>query len=341
MKCVILAAGFGSRLQPFTSHRPKQMLPVGGKPILLHGLEYIRDKLEITDIIIVVGHQRQNIMDYFGDGQEFGVKITYVVQHLNSKRGLAAALQLVEEHINSDFCLYLADNLFGADLRKVLDEHREYRPSVTLHVEEHENPSRFGVVITDDKNNITGVVEKPKNPPSNLVITGFYVFSPVIFQAMGKLKPSARGEYELTDAIQILINEGQKVRASTISGWRQDFGYADDILSSNKHLMSDWGTTINSELENCQIVEPVYIGKNCTVKNSIIGPYATLGDNCILEDSIISETVVLDESNIVNCKISNSVIGSKCSLEGLVNYNLRVGDYSQIKLANGVADNKA
>jgi len=311
------------------------MLPVGGKPILLHGLEYIRDKLEIKDVIIVVGHQRQNIIDYFGDGEKFGVKITYVIQHFNSKRGLAAALQLVEEYINSDFCLYLADNLFGADLRKVLDEHRENRPSVTLHVEEHENPSRFGVVITDDDNNITGVIEKPKNPPSNLVITGFYVFSPIIFSAMGKLKPSKRGEYELTDAIQILIDEGKKVRASTISGWRQDFGYADDILSSNKHLMKEWGTTINSKLENCQIIEPVYVGKDCTLKNSIIGPYATLGDEVIVEDSIISETVILDDSIIINCKIANSVIGSKCKLEGLVNYNLRVGDYAQIKLTNG------
>jgi glucose-1-phosphate thymidylyltransferase len=334
MKCVILAAGYGSRLQPFTSHRPKQMLPVGGKPILQHGLEYIRDILNITEIIMVVGYRRDYIMEYFGDGSAFGLKIVYAIQHLNSKRGLGAALQLVEEFISGDFCLYLADNLFGANLKQVVDYHLKNSPSVTLHVEQHENPSRFGVVVADDNNNVIRVVEKPKDPPSNLVITGFYVFSPIIFHHLAKLKPSARGEYELTDAIQSIIESNCEVKISTISGWRQDFGYAEDILESNRFLMKDLGTTIKSDVGNCEIVEPVYIGENCKLENSKIGPFATIGDNTSIIDTYIRESVVLEDSEIINCSINNSVIGSKCKLEGLREHSFKVGDYSQI-LING------
>lgn len=331
MKCVILAAGYGSRLQPFTSHRPKQMLPVGGKPILQHGLEYIRDVLKITEIVMVVGHRRDYIMDYFGTGKKFGLKITYVVQHLNSKRGLGAALQLVEEYINGDFCLYLADNLFGADLKKVLDFHLQESSSVTLHVEKHENPSRFGVVVADENQNVLRVVEKPKDPPSNLVITGFYVFSPIIFQHLARLKPSARGEYELTEAIQSLIETDNGVKISTISGWRQDIGYAEDILSSNKFLMEDLGTSINSDVSSCTIIEPVYIGNDCKLENCTIGPFATIGSGTQMINTSITDSVVLEDSQIIDCNIKNSVVGSNCVLQGLDQHTFKVGDYSVLK----------
>ena len=330
MKAVILAAGYGSRLQPFTSHRPKHMLPVGGKPILRHGIEYIRDVLKITDIIIVVGYQKEVIMDYFGDGKTIQINITYVVQHLNGKRGLGAALQLVEPIISSDFCLYLADNLFGANLKQVVDLHMGNNAVITLHIEEHQNPSRFGVVVTDNEGRIIRVVEKPKDPPSNQVITGFYVFSPMIFHYLNKLSPSARVEYELTDAIQQVIEAGLEVRASVISGWRQDIGYASDILESNEHLMEDIGTVIKSETNNCEIIEPVYIGEDCTLENSTIGPCATISKGSVVKNSQIRHTVILEKSTINNCILEKRVIGSKCKLEGLDNYNAKEGDYSTI-----------
>lgn len=331
MKAVILAAGYGSRLQPFTSHRPKHMLPVGGKPILQHGIEYIRDVLKIKDLIIVVGYQKEVIMEYFGNGKTFDININYVVQHLNGKRGLGAALQLVEPHISSDFCLYLADNLFGANLKQVVDVHMTNTSVVTLHIEEHENPSRFGVVVTDNDGKVIHVVEKPKDPPSNQVITGFYVFSPMIFHYLNRLSPSARGEYELTDAIQLVIEAGLEVRASIISGWRQDIGYASDILVSNEHLMEDIGTTINSETNNCEIIEPVFIGENCDLRDSIIGPYATIGKGSTIINSKLSHSVVLENSIIDQCALQSSVIGSKCKLTGLKQFEAKVGDYSQIK----------
>ncbi|OLS25552.1 MAG: UTP--glucose-1-phosphate uridylyltransferase AglF [Candidatus Heimdallarchaeota archaeon LC_2] len=330
LKAVILAAGYGSRLQPFTSHRPKHMLPVGGKPILQHGLEYIRDVLKINEILLVVGYQKENIMEYFGNGKDFGLNIKYIVQHMNGKRGLAAALQLVETEISSDFCLYLADNLFGANLKKVVESHVENNSSVTLHVEQHENPSRYGVVVTNENNIVTKVVEKPKLPPSNTVITGFYVFSPIIFHYLNKLSPSARGEYELTDAIQLVIEAGLDVRASMISGWRQDIGYAGDILASNEHLMGDIGTVIRSETTNCEIIEPVFIGEGCDLRDSTIGPFATIGKGSKIINSNLSHTVVLENSLIDECDLQSSVIGSKCKLKGLKQFNAKVGDYSSI-----------
>ena len=330
MKAIILAAGYGSRLQPFTSHRPKHMLPVGGKPILQHGIEYIRDVLAIKDIIIVVGYQKEVIIDYFGDGKNFDINVNYVIQHLNGKRGLSAALQLVEPHISSDFCLYLADNLFGANLKQVVDFHMTNNSVVTLHIEEHDNPSRFGVVVTDSTNKVVRVVEKPKDPPSNQVITGFYVFSPIIFTYLNKLSPSPRGEYELTDAIQLVIDAGLDVRASVISGWRQDIGYAHDILESNEHLMEDIGTVINSDTNNCEIIEPVFIGESCILQDSIIGPFATIGKGTKIINSKFSNSVVLENSIIDQCDLQSSVIGSKCKLTGLNQFDAKVGDYSKI-----------
>ncbi len=306
------------------------MLPVGGKPILQHGLEYIRDVLKINEILLVVGYQKESIIEYFGNGKEFDLTIKYIVQHMNGKRGLGAALQLVEIEISSDFCLYLADNLFGANLKKVVDSHIENNSSVTLHVEEHENPSRFGVVVTDENDNITNVVEKPKIPPSNTVITGFYVFSPIIFHYLNKLSPSSRGEYELTDAIQLVIDAGLEVRASIISGWRQDIGYAGDILKSNEHLMEDIGTVIKSETNSCKIIEPVFIGDACILSDSTIGPFATIGKGSTIRNSSISHSVVLEDSIIDKCELQSSVIGSRCKLTGLDQFDAKVGDYSKI-----------
>ncbi|MCH8907875.1 MAG: NTP transferase domain-containing protein [Candidatus Heimdallarchaeota archaeon] len=329
MKAVVLAAGFGSRLQPFTSNRPKHMLPVGGKPILLHGIEYIRDVLNITDIIIVVGYQRHYIMNYFKDGKEFGLNIQFVIQHMNGKKGLGAALELVEGYVTTDFCLYLADNLFGANLKKVVDLHSELGSSVTLHVEEHSNPSRFGVVMREG-NKIISVVEKPINPPSNLVITGFYVFSPAIFHALAKLKPSGRGEYELTDAIQIMIEDGYTVICSEISGWRQDIGFPSDILESNEHLMDDKGSIILSDTRDCKIIKPVYIGEHCKLSASTIGPYTTIGKNSSILNSRVEHTVVLENSVIEECSLNKSVVGSKCNIKGLTGHSVKLGDFSTI-----------
>ena len=332
MKGVVLAAGYGSRLLPFTSFRPKQLLPVAGKPVLMHSLEYMRDILDIHDITIVVGYQRSAIMDYFKNGADLGLEVSYVIQRTDYPRGLATAVNLVSEKISNDFALLLGDNLFSANLKKVIDLHFDSHASATLHIEEHPNPQRFGVVEIEG-DNVISVEEKPTNPKSNYVITGFYVFSPTIFSMISGLQPSARGEYELSDAIQALINNKYSVKAAQIEGWRQDIGYPEDLLAVNKFYLTDLTHTIKGDVQNSQIIPPVYIAQGSKVTNSVVGPYVMIEEGVEILDSEIKNSVVLEKSSINRSVMRDSVIGTNSIVKGLKAHSLKVGDYSDI--ANG------
>jgi glucose-1-phosphate thymidylyltransferase len=329
MKGVVLAAGYGSRLLPFTSFRPKHLLPVAGKPVLCHSLEYMRDILDIQEIIIVVGYQRQAIMNYFKNGSDLGIEISYVVQHTDQARGIAAATNLVQDKISRDFVLLLGDNLFSANLKKVIDLHFSSNASGTLHIEEHSNPQRFGVVELDG-DNVVSVEEKPENPKSNNVITGFYVFSPKIFDVTASLKPSARGEYELTDAIQCLVDQDYTVKASKIEGWRQDLGYPEDLLLINKFYMNEKTHSVKGNASDSTIIPPVYIGEKTEIKDSIIGPYVMIEEGVSISHSEISNSVILEKSTISRSVVHDSVVGTNSRVVGLKAHSLKVGDYSDI-----------
>ncbi len=332
MKGVILAAGHGRRLLPLTSFRPKHMLPVAGKPILHHSLEYLRDVLNITDIIMVVGYERESIMNYFKNGEELGVKITYVIQNSTQIKGLATAVNLVKDYITGDFVVFLGDNLFSTDLKKVIDLHLETKASATLHLEENENPQRYGVVeLEGDK--VLSLEEKPQNPKSNYVITGFYVFSPVIFNMFADLKPSFRGEYELTDAIQALIDQGYSVKASLISGWRLDIGFPEDLLAVNKHYLNDQTHAVLGEVINTEIIPPVFVAKGTKITDSVIGPYVMIEEGVHVENSEIKNSVILEKSILKDSIISDSVIGTNSKVQGMKAHSLKVGDYSDIRLS--------
>lgn len=326
---VILAAGYGSRLLPFTSFRPKHLLPVAGKPILHRSMEYLRDVLKINDVIIVVGHQRHIIMDYFKDGQDLGMTISYIIQHTSQAHGLAAAVNLVEDKITDDFVLLLGDNLFQADLSKCLDLHFSSNASATIHIEENDFPQRYGVVEIDG-DNVISLEEKPKKPRSNNVITGFYVFSPTIFRMIQGLQPSARGEYELTDAINRLVTNGFVVKAAKIDGWRLDIGYPEDLLAVNKKYLNEKTHQILGDLEDTKIIPPVYISENCKITSSTIGPYVMIENGVSIDSSEIKESVILEDSEVKKTIISNSVIGTNSKVIGIKSYSLKVGDYSII-----------
>ena len=332
MKGVVLAAGHGKRLLPLTSFRPKHMLPVAGKPILHHSLEYMRDVLKITEIIMVVGYERESIMNYFKNGEELGLKITYVIQDSTQTRGLAAAVNLVKDQITEDFAVILGDNLFMTDLKKVIDLHLETKASATLHLEENENPQRYGVVELDgDK--VLSLEEKPQQPKSNFVITGFYVFSPVIFNMFANLKPSFRGEYELTDAIQALVEQGYSVKASLISGWRLDIGFPEDLLAVNKHYLNDNTHAVLGEVTNTEIIPPVFVAKGTKISDSTIGPYAMIEADVVVEKSEIKDSVILEKCLLKDSVISNSVVGTNSKIQGMKAHSLKVGDYSDIHLS--------
>jgi len=234
MQVVVLAAGQGTRLRPLTETKPKGMVEVNDKPILTHCFEQVVD-LGAEELVVVVGYKKQAIIDHYGD--EFqGVPITYA--HQREQLGLAHALLCVEEHIEGDFMLMLGDNIFDANLEDVIRRHNEDRADAVFLTEEvpWEEASRYGVCNTNAYGEITEVVEKPDEPESNLVMTGFYTFTPAIFHACKLVQPSNRGEYELSEAVDLLIRSGRTIDALRIDGWRIDVGYPEDRERAEQRL---------------------------------------------------------------------------------------------------------
>ncbi|PSQ46345.1 UTP--glucose-1-phosphate uridylyltransferase [Halobacteriales archaeon SW_6_65_15] len=226
MKAVVLAAGKGTRLRPLTDDKPKGMVEVDGKPILTHCFEQLAE-LGADEFVVVVGYRKQDIVDHYGD--EFdGIPVTYA--HQREQQGLAHALLTVEEYIDDDFMLILGDNIFDANLGDVVNRQQEDRADAAFLTEEvpYEEAGRYGVCDTNDYGEITDVVEKPEEPPSNLVMTGFYTFTPAIFHACHLVQPSNRGEYEISEAIDLLIQSGRTIDAIRMDGWRVDIGYPED-----------------------------------------------------------------------------------------------------------------
>jgi len=236
MKAVVLAAGEGTRLRPLTEEKPKGMVEVAGTPILTDCLSQLAD-LGAEEFVIVVGYKKEQIIEHYGDAFE-GIPITYT--HQREQNGLAHALLAAEEHIDDDFMLMLGDNVFRANLADVVDRQREDRADAAFLVEEVplEEAGRYGVCVTNDYGEITDVIEKPEDPPSNLVMTGFYTFSPAILDACRLVQPSNRGEYEISEAIDLLIRSGRTIDAIRLDGWRIDVGYPEDREEAERRLQA-------------------------------------------------------------------------------------------------------
>lgn len=226
MQAVVLAAGEGTRLRPLTENRPKAMVEVDGQPILTDCFDQLI-ALGADELLVVVGYKKETIISHYGDAYD-GVPITYC--HQREPLGLAHALLTVEEHIDEEFMLLLGDNVFRANLGDVVTRQREDRADAAFLVEQvpAEEASRYGVCNTNDYGEIIEVIEKPADPPTNLVLTGFYTLSPAIFHACHLVQPSDRGEYELSDAVDLLIHSGRTIDAIRMDGWRVDVGYPED-----------------------------------------------------------------------------------------------------------------
>ena len=237
MDAVILAAGQGTRLRPLTDDKPKGMVEVDGKPILTHCFDQLIE-LGADELYVVVGYKKQNIINYYEDEYQ-GVPITYT--HQREQLGLAHALLTVEEHIDDDFMLMLGDNVFQANLQDVVNRQQEERADAAFLVEEvpWDEASRYGVCDTNKYGEITEVIEKPEDPPSNLVMTGFYTFTPAIFHACQLVQPSNRGEYEISDAVDLLLHSGRTIDAIRMNGWRNDIGYPEDRDEAEERLQSE------------------------------------------------------------------------------------------------------
>ncbi|SDJ68379.1 UTP--glucose-1-phosphate uridylyltransferase AglF [Natronorubrum texcoconense] len=250
MQAVVLSAGKGTRLRPLTEDKPKSLVEVDGRPII----EDVFDNLleaGADELIVVVGYLKEKIINRYGDEYE-GVPITYA--HQREQRGLAHAILQVESLIDDDFMLMLGDNVFRGNLADVRNRQQEDRADAAFLVEQvpYEEASRYGVLDTNEYGEIVEVVEKPEEPPSNLVMTGFYTFTPAIFHACHLVQPSDRGEYELSDAVDLLIQSGRTIDAIRMEGWRVDVGYPEDRDRAEERLRDESGRLADSGTETEQ-----------------------------------------------------------------------------------------
>ncbi|MEA5511115.1 glucose-1-phosphate thymidylyltransferase [Crocosphaera sp. UHCC 0190] len=356
MKALILSGGKGTRLRPLTYTGAKQLVPVANKPILWYGIESIV-AAGITDIGIIISPETGEEIEYqTGKGEQFGAKITYIVQ--DHPLGLAHAVKVAQPFLgDSPFIMYLGDNLIQDSLNSFLDEFKSKQLDSLILLRSVPNPTAFGVAKVDEKGRVLKLVEKPKVPPSNLALVGVYFFSPTIHKAIASIQPSARGELEITDAIQELINTQNNVEALQLQGWWLDTGKKDDLLEANRIILDNKFEIIieaevddksqisgrvhidkGSKIINSTIRGPVIIGQNCHIENCFVGPYTSIGDNSTLIDADIEHSVILEGAKIleIHQRIVDSLIGRRAKLEMAPQrpkaLRFMVGDDSHIEL---------
>ncbi|WP_315788012.1 glucose-1-phosphate thymidylyltransferase [Fischerella sp. JS2] len=357
MKALILAGGKGTRLRPLTYTGAKQLVPVANKPILWYGIEEMV-AAGITDIGIIISSETgTEVQAKTGNGDRFGAKITYILQ--DQPAGLAHAVKVAYPFLeDSPFVMYLGDNLIQqGDLSYFLQKFTNQQQDAIILLRQVSNPSAFGVARIDETGRVLQLVEKPKVPPSNLALVGVYFFSPVIHDAIACIQPSARGELEITDAIQCLIDQQKQVLACQLQGWWLDTGKKDDLLEANRLILDTYLNTkilgeidaesniigrvqigTHSQLVNTTIRGPVVIGSNCYLENCFIGPYTSIADNTQLIESDIEHSVVLEGAKItrIHQRIIDSVIGQRAQLTTAPQrpkaLRFMIGDDCQIEL---------
>jgi len=294
MKGLILSGGRGTRLRPITFTSAKQLVPVANKPILFYGIEALAAS-GIREIGIVVGETHQEIRDAVGDGSRFGVSVTYIQQ--DAPLGLAHAVLVSEPFLGLDtFCMYLGDNLIREKLEPLVTRFRDEKPQSQILLARVPDPTQFGVAELRD-GQVVRLTEKPKVPPSDLALVGVYMFDATIFQAVKAIKPSARGELEITDAIQWLIDQGHVVRPHVIEGWWKDTGKLEDMLEANRIVLADLKTVIRGTVDRKTVVEgaveigegasversrlrgPLVIGAGAKIADAYVGPFTAIGDH--------------------------------------------------------------
>ncbi len=326
MKALILAGGKGTRLRPLTDSVPKQLLPVANKPILFYALEQIRES-GISDIGIVVSPETgRGIREAIANSPIGDVQIAYIVQ--SEPLGLAHAVKTAREFLaDSPFLVILGDNLVQGGVKSFVDEFNEHQPDALILLKEVADPSRFGVAELDSMGKVTNLVEKPEEPKSNLAVVGVYLFTPEIHQAIAQIKPSPRGELEITDAIQEFLRMGKEVRNRVLAGWWLDTGQKKDLLEANRIVLNDClardirgkvdsvsqvkgrveigqGTIVNNSL----IHGPVSIAEDCRIDNSLIKPFSSIGAGTVIENSSIENVVIMESCRISKVNLVDDII---------------------------------
>ena len=368
MKALILAGGAGTRLRPITHTRAKQLVPVANKPILFYGLEAVA-AAGIREVGIVVGDTAAEIRAAVGDGARWGLRVTYLPQE--APLGLAHAVLIAREFLgDEDFVMYLGDNLLSqsvadfvarfeakrqAALRPTLDGDHPGVPCAQLLLKKVADPQRFGVAELGPDGSVLRLVEKPAAPVSDLALVGVYLFDARVHEAVAAIQPSARGELEITDAIQWLVDQGLRVSVDMLDGWWIDTGKLTPLLEANRLLLETVERRIDgevdqaSELDGRVVVEagakvvrsrvrgPVVIGEGSTVTGSFIGPFTAIGARCVIDGTEVEHSVLLDDCRVIGAgRIEDSLLGHHVEVTRTDRRpratRLMVGDHGQIDL---------
>ena len=367
MKGLILSGGAGTRLRPITHTSAKQLVPVANKPILFYGIEDMA-AAGIEEIGIIVGDTQAEIREAVGDGSAFGVSVTYLPQ--DAPLGLAHCVLIAREFLgDDDFVMYLGDNMLQQGLRGFIDRFDAARhhasaptlegasasPAAQILLCPVPDPHRFGVAEVDAEGHVVRLVEKPADPPSNLALVGVYLFTPAVHEAVAAIAPSARGELEITDAIQWLIDHGQVVRHEVLEGWWLDTGKKDPLLESNRRVLETLEPRIDGSVDEASTIDgrvvveagaeviasevrgPVVIGAGSRIVGSYIGPFTAIAAGCEVVDSEIEHSVILERSRIIGVnRLMDSLIGRdvevKPSPDRPKATRLMVGDHCIVEL---------
>jgi glucose-1-phosphate thymidylyltransferase len=355
MKALVLSGGAGTRLRPITHTSAKQLLPVANKPVLFYGLEAIRDA-GITDVGLVVGDTSAAIEEAVGDGSAFGLTVTYLKQ--DAPLGLAHAVLIAREFLgDDDFVMYLGDNFIVGGISRLVEEFRAARPDAQIMLTKVPDPRAFGVAELDGSGQVVGLEEKPQSPKSDLALVGVYMFTPCVHDAVRHLEPSWRGELEITEAIQWLIDSGRKVTSTTISGYWKDTGNVADMLEVNRLVLETAepeqrgvvhpgceliGRVViedGAEVSASRIVGPVIIGARTRVAGSYVGPFTSVAEDCTIDDSEIEYSIVLRGASIKGVRrIEASIIGRDVEVTPAPRvpkaHRLILGDHSKVQISS-------
>ncbi|MEV0143973.1 MULTISPECIES: glucose-1-phosphate thymidylyltransferase [unclassified Nonomuraea] len=355
MKGLVLAGGSGTRLRPITHTSAKQLVPVANKPVLFYCLEAVA-AAGVTEIGIIVGETHAEIEAAVGDGSRFGVEVTYLHQH--APLGLAHAVLIARDYLgDDDFVMYLGDNFLLGGIGDIVGRFTRNRPSAQIMLTRVGDPRQFGVAELDGSGRVIGLEEKPREPKSDLALVGVYLFTPDIHEAVADLKPSARGELEISDAIQRLIDDGRRVESLVVSGYWKDTGNVTDMLEVNRLVLeslearTDGRVDGDSELigrvviedgavvERSRVLGPAIIGAGSLVSGSYVGPFTSISHDCAIVDSEIEYSIVLPRSSITGVsRVEGSLIGHDVQVTPASGapraHRLVLGDHSRVRMSS-------
>jgi glucose-1-phosphate thymidylyltransferase len=369
VKGLILSGGAGTRLRPITHTSAKQLVPVANKPILFYGLEDMA-AAGITEVGIITGSTGAEIRDAVGDGSAFGLSVTYIPQE--EPLGLAHCVIIAEDFLgDDDFVMYLGDNLLRQGIAEFADEFEADRrrslvpplddadavgpPAAQILLARVPDPQRFGVADLGEDGEVIGLVEKPEEPPSDLALVGVYLFDHHVHDAVRAIEPSERGELEITDAIQWLIDNGHRVRHEVLDGWWKDTGKLDPLLEGNRLVLETLEPKIDGDVDDtsridgrvvieagAQLVDstvrgPAIIGAGTRLVHSYVGPYTSISGGCEIVDSEIEHSVILEDCRIAGiARIQDSLIGRAVEVTRSETRpaatRLMLGDHSKVAL---------